>query len=307
MATIRVADEVWIATALLHRQHPERDDFTVGEIIRRAEAEKVTGAGRLRPGVQVHAYLHCVANKAPNPGRYRMLVETAKGRGGGSSGRAIRATRCVLLARMSPMRARFRRHMANCSSGIAANTRAPMAETISIRSSPCAAWARRSGRTRTPTPTSAGCARAGVEQDFLGHEPLRVPVGRSGRAGRAGRGAAPMDDRTRGRDADLRTARLVALTLGEVLVKPMEAGDEALMRRYEHAIEAGATVLPFDQRAARRFADIRRDRSIRAPDAIQLACAAAANVDLFVTNDDRLSRKRVRGIQFIQSLDRATP
>ena len=63
-----------------------------------------------------------------------------------------------------------------------------------------------------------------------------------------------------------------ALTLGEVLVKPMEAGDEALMRRYEHAIEAGATVLPFDQRAARRFADIRRDRSIRAPDAIQLAC-----------------------------------
>ena len=79
MATIRVADEVWIATALLHRQHPERDDFTVGEIIRRAEAEKVAGAGRLRPGVQVHAYLHCVANKAPNPGRYRMLVETAKG------------------------------------------------------------------------------------------------------------------------------------------------------------------------------------------------------------------------------------
>ena len=80
MAGIRVADEVWIATALLHRQHPERDDFTVGEIVRRAEAEKLTGAGRLRPGVQVHAYLHCVANRAPNPGRYRMLVETSKGR-----------------------------------------------------------------------------------------------------------------------------------------------------------------------------------------------------------------------------------
>ena len=98
-----------------------------------------------------------------------------------------------------------------------------------------------------------------------------------------------------------------ALTLGEVLVKPVEAGDEALVRRYEHAIGAGATLLPFDERAARRFADIRRDRSIRAPDAIQLACAAAANADLFVTNDDRLSRKHVRGIQFIQSLDKATP
>ena len=80
MASIRVADEVWIATALLHRQHPQQDDFTVGEIVRRAEAENVTGAGRLRPGVQVHAYLHCVANKVPNPGRYRMLVETTKGR-----------------------------------------------------------------------------------------------------------------------------------------------------------------------------------------------------------------------------------
>ena len=80
MANVRVADEVWIATALLHRQHPDRDDFSVGEIVRRAEAEKVTGSGALRPGVQVHAYLHCVANKAPNPGRYRMLVETSKGR-----------------------------------------------------------------------------------------------------------------------------------------------------------------------------------------------------------------------------------
>ena len=98
-----------------------------------------------------------------------------------------------------------------------------------------------------------------------------------------------------------------ALTLGEVLVKPMEAGDEELMHQYEHAIGAGATVLPFDDRAARHFADIRRDRTIRPPDAIQLASAAAANVDLFVTNDDRLSRKHVRGIQFIQSLDKATP
>ena len=80
MANIRVADEVWIATALLHRQNPERGDFTVGEIVKQAEAEKVAGPGPLRPGVQVHAYLHCVANKAPNPGRHRMLVETSKGR-----------------------------------------------------------------------------------------------------------------------------------------------------------------------------------------------------------------------------------
>ena len=96
-----------------------------------------------------------------------------------------------------------------------------------------------------------------------------------------------------------------ALTLGEVLVKPLEAGDQKLRQRYEQAITTGATVLPFDAGAAPRFAEIRRDRSIRAPDAIQLACASAAGVDLFVTNDDRLSRKNVRGIHFIQALDKA--
>ena len=77
---VRVADEVWIATALLHRQYPGERDFSVGEIVQRAEIEKITGAASLRPGVQVHAYLHCVANKPPNPGRYRMLIETSKGR-----------------------------------------------------------------------------------------------------------------------------------------------------------------------------------------------------------------------------------
>lgn len=76
---IRVADEVWIATALLHRQHPDRVDFAVREIVRQAEAEKIAD-GPLRAGILPHAYQHCVANKAPASGRYRMLFETAKGR-----------------------------------------------------------------------------------------------------------------------------------------------------------------------------------------------------------------------------------
>lgn len=96
-----------------------------------------------------------------------------------------------------------------------------------------------------------------------------------------------------------------ALTLGEVLVKPVERGDEELQARFEQAIVAGTSVLPFDTSAARHFALIRADRSIRAPDAMQLACAASAGMDLFITNDDRLSRKVVRGIQFIQPLSRA--
>ena len=96
-----------------------------------------------------------------------------------------------------------------------------------------------------------------------------------------------------------------ALTLGEILVRPREMGDEKLAQVYELAISAAATVLPFDSHAALKFAEIRQDRSIHAPDAIQLACASVARADLFITNDNRLSRKNIRGIQFIQSLENA--
>jgi len=76
---VKVADEVWVATALLHREHPEQPDFAVEEIVARARREAFTG-GALRPGVYVHAVQHCVANRHPNPGRYRILFETAPGR-----------------------------------------------------------------------------------------------------------------------------------------------------------------------------------------------------------------------------------
>ncbi|MCZ0943697.1 MAG: hypothetical protein OXJ53_11630 [Gammaproteobacteria bacterium] len=76
---VKVADEVWLATAALHQKHPDQADFSVGEIMAQAEADAVMGKP-LRPGVRVHVHLHCVANKAPNPGRYRMLYEPAPGR-----------------------------------------------------------------------------------------------------------------------------------------------------------------------------------------------------------------------------------
>jgi len=94
-----------------------------------------------------------------------------------------------------------------------------------------------------------------------------------------------------------------ALTLGEVLVKPLERGDRALCSKYEEAITKAASLLLFDAKAAWKYAEIRCDRSLRAPDAVQLACAASASIDLFVTNDRRLQGKQVKGIQFIVSLD----
>jgi predicted nucleic acid-binding protein len=95
------------------------------------------------------------------------------------------------------------------------------------------------------------------------------------------------------------------LTLGEILVKPLERQEGELARKYEEAVTATASLLPFDVKAARIYAALRCDHSLRAPDAMQLACAAAAGVDLFITNDARLQAKRVEGIQFIVPLDRA--
>lgn len=75
---LKVADEVWIATALLHREHPERLDFSIEEIVERARSQNLYGF--LRPGVYVHVVQHCVANRPRNPARYCMLFETQSGR-----------------------------------------------------------------------------------------------------------------------------------------------------------------------------------------------------------------------------------
>jgi len=75
---IRVADEIWLATSLLHRENPGREDFSVLEIVERAMREGL--AGGYRPGLQIHASTHCVATKPPNPAHHRILSETGRGR-----------------------------------------------------------------------------------------------------------------------------------------------------------------------------------------------------------------------------------
>ena len=95
------------------------------------------------------------------------------------------------------------------------------------------------------------------------------------------------------------------LTLGEILVKPLERGDNELARRYEQTIAASSQVIPFDAQAAVIYGRLRSDRTLRAPDAIQLASAATAGVDLFITNDNHLQGRHVDSIQFIVALERA--
>ena len=94
------------------------------------------------------------------------------------------------------------------------------------------------------------------------------------------------------------------LTLGEVLTKPLQKNRADLVDMYERALSSpGMETVAFDRSAARIYARIRLDRTIKAPDAIQLAVAATSRCDLFVTNDQRLSRKIVPGIQFIAAME----
>jgi hypothetical protein len=68
---IRVADEAWVALALLHKAYPDRAGFTAREI-----TDKLRSAGispELRPGLMAHIYQHNVANVPPNSARYRMF------------------------------------------------------------------------------------------------------------------------------------------------------------------------------------------------------------------------------------------
>ena len=95
-----------------------------------------------------------------------------------------------------------------------------------------------------------------------------------------------------------------AFAVGEILVKPVETGQRAISDRYLAFFRHPAvTVIPFELACAARYASIRGDRSIRPADAIHLACAASVGIDLFITNDDRLIRKTVSGIDFFCGLD----
>jgi predicted nucleic acid-binding protein len=97
-----------------------------------------------------------------------------------------------------------------------------------------------------------------------------------------------------------------ALTLGEVLTRPLATGDTELEQQYRALFQPPeVTIAPFDIEAAGHYGRIRQDRTIRPPDAIQLACAARGGAALFITNDERLSRKTIAGLPFVTSLARS--
>ena len=74
---LSAGDATWVATALLHRKFPEKSGFTVREIVQCVEKHELTA---LQPmTIYQHANQHCVANRAPNSAKLRMLLETPEG------------------------------------------------------------------------------------------------------------------------------------------------------------------------------------------------------------------------------------
>jgi len=93
-------------------------------------------------------------------------------------------------------------------------------------------------------------------------------------------------------------------TLGEILVAPYRKSDIHTAQKFRELLQPPyVKILPFNPQAAVRYAQIRAETNVSPADAIQLACAAEAGVDLFLTNDRRLIGKLVPGIQFIAGLD----
>jgi predicted nucleic acid-binding protein len=86
------------------------------------------------------------------------------------------------------------------------------------------------------------------------------------------------------------------VTIAEVLVGPLRAGEEALTRRYRAALEAWQVVeLSVD--IAESAARLRAVHGLKLPDAVQVASALAVGADALVTHDRDFAS--VRGLRIL--------
>jgi predicted nucleic acid-binding protein len=93
-------------------------------------------------------------------------------------------------------------------------------------------------------------------------------------------------------------------TMGEVLTRPRRLGASEAVSSIKHFFQSGRIeLLPFTAETADRYSVLRAEFKVSQPDAIHLASAAVAGVDVFVTNDRELQRLHVPGITFIVGLD----
>ena len=93
-------------------------------------------------------------------------------------------------------------------------------------------------------------------------------------------------------------------TIGEVLTGPRRQNDVVGVSRLKKFFGSKEVeILAFTIEAADRYSIIRAGERVSQADAIHLASAAAAGVDLFVTNDGKLRALKIPGIRFFADLD----
>jgi uncharacterized protein len=93
-------------------------------------------------------------------------------------------------------------------------------------------------------------------------------------------------------------------TLGEILAgsyRRNQAEEGLKIRQLFESFEV--ELIPFSAETAERYGQIRGNSRVAPADAIHLACAANAGVDLFLTNDRELRDLVIPGIHFIAGLD----
>jgi hypothetical protein len=74
---IKVADECWVALALLTQENPERNSFTSREMLERIRREHVHP--EFRQSLHAHIHQHNIANCRPSTARYRMFYRVDDG------------------------------------------------------------------------------------------------------------------------------------------------------------------------------------------------------------------------------------
>ena len=95
-----------------------------------------------------------------------------------------------------------------------------------------------------------------------------------------------------------------AFTVGEVLTGPYKSGAMETASRIREAFRSPQIeLIPFTPETADHYAVIRGKHRVSPADAIHLASAAQARVDLYLTNDRRLQPLAIPGIHFIAGLD----
>ncbi len=93
-------------------------------------------------------------------------------------------------------------------------------------------------------------------------------------------------------------------TRGEALVGAQRPGGERVAQKMRDYLRSPIVdILPFTLETADHYARIRATNNVSPADAIHLASAAAAGVDLCLTNDRSLKRMIVPGIQFVAGMD----